>query len=132
LLIDVTVRHPMAVRYQPSASREAGATAAAAAKEKRDKYPAGGGRAVVPFALESWGRLDVSAEDMLQTLAAAATQHARWRGQLATASGLLRRWRASIDGCLQRGVAAERVAARCGLPGRPIRRQYRANTRRDL
>ena len=90
LLVDVTIRHPMADRYQPAASREAGATAAEAAKEKREKYPARGGRQVTPFALEAWGRLDSTAEDLLQTLAAAATQHARWHGQAATPSAILR------------------------------------------
>ena len=122
LLVDVTVRHPVADRYQPAAAREAGATAADAAKEKLEKYPARAGRTVTPFALETWGRMDRTAEDLLQTLAAAATQQARWHGQAATASATLRRWRASIDACLQRGVARERIAARCGLAGRPLRR----------
>ena len=43
LLVDVTVRHPMADRYQPAAARDAGSAAASAAKEKREKCPSRGG-----------------------------------------------------------------------------------------
>ena len=38
ILIDVTVRHPFADRYQPMASSDAGSTARAAEKEKIARY----------------------------------------------------------------------------------------------
>ena len=70
LLIDVTVRHPMASAYQSEASRTAGSTAAAAETQKLGRYPPRAGRSVAPFAVETWGRLGESAEELLQTLAA--------------------------------------------------------------
>ena len=91
LLIDVTVRHPMASAYQSEASRTAGSTAAAAETQKLGRYPPRAGRSVTPFAVETWGRLGESAEELLQTLAAEAALHARRRGHAATASTFLRK-----------------------------------------
>ena len=125
LLVDVTIRHPMSDRYQPAAARVPAAAANAAAEEKRERYPPRSGRQVVPFAMETWGRLDAEAESLLQQLAAAATLHARRRGQAATAGAFLRRWRAILDACLQRSMAASLTAARLGLPGKPFQRRRR-------
>ena len=125
-LVDVTVRHPMAERYQPAASMHAGAAASAAANEKRERYPSRGGRQVTPFAVETWGRLDVAAEALLEDMAAAAARHDALRGRAPSQTGCLKRWRAAIDAVVQRGVAMSLLAARYGLPGRPARRSCAA------
>ena len=65
LLLDITVRHPRAERYQPAASHTAGAAAARAEKEKEDRYPPASGRYVWPVAHETWGRLGQQAEHLL-------------------------------------------------------------------
>ena len=56
-LIDVTVRHPMSVAYQPGAAQEPRRAACAAEREKDDRYPPARGRAVWPAAHETFGRL---------------------------------------------------------------------------
>jgi hypothetical protein len=124
LLVDVTVRHPMASAYQPSASSRDGAAASVAEEKKLLRYPARGGRSVVPFAMETWGRLGPSAEELMQTLASEATRHARRRGNDATAGAFLRRWRATLDAVLQKSMAKALMSARVGLPGRPHQRQW--------
>ena len=118
LLIDVTVRHPMVSAYQPHASQTAGVAALRAEALKFERYPEKDGRSIVPFAVETWGRLGEHAENLLQMLGAEATRHARLRGHAATASSFMRRWRAALDAVLQRGVAMSLIAAREGLPGR--------------
>ena len=124
LLIDVSIRHPMAGAYQPAAARNDAAAAQAGEKDKWARYPASGGRAMTPFVVETWGRMGPSAEALLESLAAEATRHARRRGQEATANAFLRRWRASLDACLQRGLAQALHAARHGLPGRAHRKTW--------
>ena len=124
LLLDVTVCHPGAMAYQPDAASVAGSAAAQAAARKRERYPSRGGRSVTPFAVETWGRLDAMAEQVLDDLAAAATRHAELRGQAPTPGSCLRRWRASLDAALQSGVARMLIAARCGLPGRSLRARH--------
>ena len=118
LLLDVTIRHPVAAAYQPQASQEAGHAAATAAKQKLVRYPAAGGRSVTPFAVETWGRLDYGAELVLESLAAAAARHAALRGQAPPPGGCLKRWRAALDAVVQRGVAMAVLSARTGLAGR--------------
>ena len=118
LIVDVSIRHPAASHYQPAASREIAVAAIAGENEKEQRYPAQGGRAVVPFVTETWGRLGPSADSLLQNLAAEAARRARQRGQSVTTGTFLRRWRASLDACLQRNIALEMAAARSGLPGR--------------
>ena len=118
LILDMTVRHPFVARYQPAASQRAGSAAAIAEDDKQSRYPPAGGRKVIAFAVETWGRLGESAEELLPLLAEAATLRARRRGQDATAGSFLRRWRAMLDGCLQRGVAAALLSATHGLAGR--------------
>ena len=122
LLIDVTVRHPTSSAYQPLASNEGGTAARAAEAQKLDRYPSRAGRSITPFAVETWGHLGPAAEGLLQTLASEATLHARRRGHMVTASAFLRRWRATLDAILHRGVAMSLMAARCGLPGRAHKR----------
>ena len=79
----------------------------------------------MPFAVETWGRLGDAAESLLQQLAAAATRHGRRRGHEVDAGSRLTRWRAILDASLQRSVAEMLIAARCGLPGRPLHRKRR-------
>ena len=47
----------VAARYQPRASRQAGAAAAAAEGDKQERHPPAGGRSVTAFSVETWGRL---------------------------------------------------------------------------
>ena len=122
VLIDVTIRHPMATAYQPLASHEDGAAASKAETDKLDRYPARGGRSVTPFAVETWGRLGETAEHALEEFAAEATRHKRLRGFDANAASFLRRWRACLDAVLCKGVARSLAAARYGLPGRAVHR----------
>ena len=126
LIVDVTIRHPTVSRYQPKSSREAAAAATMAEKDKQQRYPPTQGRVVTPFAMETWGRLGNDAEEMLTTLAAEATRHARRHGHVVTAGSFMRRWRASLDASLQRGVAAALLAARYGLPGTSHRKRWHA------
>ena len=116
LLVDVTIRHPAHSRYQPNASNVAGHAAQQAEEEKTARYPAAGGRRVTPFAVETWGRLGEHAEALLTQLAAAASRRDLLRGRVAI--GRLQRWRATLDACLQKGVARTLAAACYGLPGR--------------
>jgi hypothetical protein len=65
VILDVTVRHPCAARYQPHAARTTGHTLTKAEQEKEVTYPAAGGRSCTAFALETWGRISLAAEDIL-------------------------------------------------------------------
>jgi hypothetical protein len=116
LLLDVTVRHPNSSRYLPAAAQVHGSAAAKAEEEKLKKYPASRGRVVWPVAHETWGRLGEQAELLLSVCAAVAARRAYRRGR--ATGNCLRRWRAQLDAALHRGVAAQLVAAREGLPGR--------------
>ena len=115
-LLDITVRHPRAKRYQPAATRTAGHAAAQAEHEKRTAYPAAGGRGFLAIAHETWGRLGAEAEQLLEECAAIMARRAYRLGRVS--GNHLRRWRAHLDAALHRSVAAQLVAARCGLPGR--------------
>ena len=121
LLLDITVRHPRAARYRPRSEAVSGAAAAVGEREKYDRYPAAAGRSVWPVSYETWGRAGEAAETLLVSLAAAARHRAHRRGRACGQE--LARWRARIDGTLQRAVVAQLAAAHHGLPGR---RAYRA------
>ena len=109
-------------QLETDAEQEAGAAAARAEEEKFKTYPARSGRCIWPVAHETWGRLGIRAELLLQTCAAAASRHAHRRGKVC--GGELRRWRARLDGALQRSIAMQLAAVRRGLPGRrPQRRR---------
>ena len=118
LLIDVTIRHPAAEAYQPRAAQQPGHAASSAEQQKLERYPERDGRSIVPFAVETWGRMGGRAEDLLQKLAAEAARHHCRRGQSTTAGTFMKRWRASLDATLQRGQAMSLIAARVGLAGR--------------
>ena len=120
LLLDITVRHPLADRHMPAAARELGHAAAKAEDEKDTRYPSTAGREIWPIAHETWGRLGSKAERLLEACAAAACRRDYRRGRLPC--NYLRKWRAQLDATLHRGVAAQLQSARRGLPGRPCRR----------
>ena len=93
--VDVTIRHPRALKYRAAAARVDGAAAAEAERNKRARYPAladQGLAAVRPFALESFGRLGEEAlavlGDARQRVAERLGRHAagcvagRWFGLL--------------------------------------------------
>ena len=120
-LLDITVRHPVASRYLPGSAQTAGGAAQAAEAEKREKYPARGGRCMRPVVHETWGRLGAAAEDFLQYCSAAAVRRSHRRGR--NAGNCLRRWRAQLDAALMRGIAAQLSSARFGVPGRARKRR---------
>ena len=67
--VDVTIRHPRALKYLARAAGEDGAAAAMAEQAKRIRYPpdaAAGLLGVVPFAVESYGRLGESGLQLLR------------------------------------------------------------------
>ena len=116
LLLDISVRNPLADRYLAKATEVPGAAAAAGEAEKEQRYPQSGGRRVWPVIYEAFGRAGDAAEQLLQILAAAYRRRAHRRGR---ACGMeIQRWRARLDATLQRGIAAQLVSARLGLPGR--------------
>ena len=92
LLVDFTIRHPLAGRYVMC-----GDATKASEKEKLVDYPARAGLTVVPAAMETYGRHGESLRRLLETLADRARQrdlsfgHApgrwlkRWRAQLSHA-----------------------------------------------
>ena len=108
----------MSSAYQPAAANGPAAAASKAEELKHDRYPAKNGRSVTPFGIETWGRLGPSAESLLQELAGEAAKHARLRGHAATSSSFLRRWRATLDACVQKSIVRSLLASRYGLPGR--------------
>ena len=118
LLLDLSVRNPGADRYRVAAGEYPGAAAAAGELEKDARYPPAGGRRVWPVIYETRGRAGLRAEELLQQLAAVARRRAHRRGRAVGQE--LQRWRARLDGSLQRGIAAQLVASRLGMPGRRL------------
>ena len=124
IYIYIYLRHPTVDRYQPDASRVPGHAATCGEQDKQTRYPASGGRVVRTLALESWGRVGAEGEELLQLVAAEAVRNSRRRGHVLSAGSFMRTWRATPDACLQKGIAACLVAARCGLPGRALQRWH--------
>jgi len=120
VILDVTVRHPCASRYQPQAARTTGYTLVKAEQEKEAKYPAARGRACMAFAVETWGRISLAADDLLTRLASAAAKYDRRRDY--ADRHRLQRWRAQLDAALQRGLAAALLSSHEAANGRPRRR----------
>ncbi|CAK0833046.1 unnamed protein product, partial [Prorocentrum cordatum] len=102
-LLDGTVRHPAAAHILPAAAATPGAAAAEGVRCKEDRYPDTGGKAVVPCAVETWGRVDAKLSNLLDELAVLAAQRQRDRGVLPTRWGA--RWRTLISVRLAMGVA---------------------------
>ena len=72
MLVDVAIRHPASSAYQAVATEDVGVAARRAEEQKWERYPAKDGRAMVPFAVETWGWIGEPREHLLQTLAAEA------------------------------------------------------------
>jgi hypothetical protein len=120
VLLDITVRHPYATRYQPGASNHCGHAAIHSEREKERKYPPARGRSIWAVVHETWGRLGDKAELLLDTCAGVAARRAYRRSRMP--GNCLRKWRAQLDASLHRSIAAQISAARHGLPGRKRRR----------
>ena len=71
------------------------------------------------------GELLVQLTDQRKACAAATARRAYRRGRLP--GNCLRRWRSQLDAALHRGIAAQLVSARFGLPGRGRRRHALAD-----
>ena len=119
--VDVTIRHPRAVKYVQRAAVNDGAAAAVAEAAKCSRYPAvaaAGLRPVVPFALETYGRLGPSAQRLLRQASARAIERdERLRGWAAQA--LSQRWLALLSCDLQRSQF-EATRAASGSSGRLV------------
>ena len=107
-LLDVTVRYgvPGGDTQLAAAAREPGAVNRAAELEKRLRYP--DGRTpwqVVPFAVETFGRLGLSALKHLRGLARTRAQGLPDGGE-AAASSLMQRWAARLSTALHRSNAS--------------------------
>ena len=104
--VDVTLRHPCAQKYLRRAAVVDGAAAAVAEQAKRTRYPAvpdAGLTAVVPFAIETFGRLGPSALDLLhearQRVAERDHRFSSWAG-----GGLFQRWLSLLACARARGM----------------------------
>eukprot|EP00969_Alexandrium_andersonii_P147536 6523876-Alexandrium_andersonii.AAC.1 len=100
--VDVTVRNSAAARY--SHTTAPGASALAAEREKRKRYDS----KVLPFAVETGGRLGLEAATLLEFLAARAASASRARGAVEIVRPLTR-WHSALSEALVK--AAARTAA---------------------
>ena len=105
--VDVTVHHsvPGDAARLAAAARGGGTVNKEAEAEKRRRYP--DGRApweVVPFAVETYGRLGMASLKHLRSLARARAQELPEGGE-ESASALLQRWAARVSAALQRSNA---------------------------
>ena len=104
--VDVTVRHPRARKYVTDSAAQDGAAARTAERHKRERYPAeasAGLHTVLPFAVETFGRLGPGALDLLR----AAHQRAMERDSTLrgwAGSALFARWLALLSCELQRSL----------------------------
>jgi hypothetical protein len=104
--VDVTVRHPGVVKYRQRAALVDGHAASVAEGAKRQRYPAlaaAGLQEVIPFAVETYGRLGPSACRLLKQarhrLAEGDARFRSWAG-----AALLQRWQALLSCALQRSL----------------------------
>ena len=102
-LLDVTVRHPLAVQVAKRAATVAGTAALAGERDKHLRYPAKAGRCIVPLAIETFGRIGSEFDEWLMTLASAA--RARDRASGLSGSRHLTSWRAALNTALYKGIA---------------------------
>ena len=128
--VDVTVRHsvPGDAARLAIAAREGGAVCREAEADKKRRYP--DGRApwkVVPFALETHGRIGAAALKHLRLLARGRAQGLAEGGD-AAASVLLQRWAARLSVTLHRSNAARlRSALGAAEPARQRARDLAAS-----
>ena len=102
-LLDVSVRHPLAVQVARRAATVAGTAALAGERDKHLRYPAKAGRCIVPLAVETFGRIGCEFDEWLMTLASAARARDRDSGL----SGMrhLTTWRSALNTALYKGIA---------------------------
>ena len=122
--IDVTVRHsvPGDAARLAAAARGGGAVNREAEADKKRRYP--DGRApwdVIPFALETYGRLGSAALSHLRSLARTRAQEAG--AESVEYASVLLRWSARISAALHRSNA-RRIGSALGALG-PARRRAR-------
>ena len=121
LLLDVTVRFgvPGGIAQLAAAARGPGAVNRTAEAEKRLRYPDGRSPwSMVPVAIETFGRIGISALKLLRGLARARAQEIDRDGQ-AVVSALLQRWGARISVALHRSNALRlRSSLGCAEPAR--------------
>ena len=103
LIIDVTVRHPIAKKYMPMSSRQDGYANSQAVKDKKKRYPDRSGPRVTVASVESFGRLGEEFAALINDLSFAARQ-VQWSRGL-QASPWAKKWRGSISTILARGTA---------------------------
>ena len=117
--VDVTVRHPRALKYIVQAASSDGAAARVAERNKLERYPAvaaAGLHAVLPFAVESFGRLGPAALCLLRAVHQRAVERdATLRGWAGAA--LVARWQALLSCSLQRSLF-DASSAMLGAVGR--------------
>ena len=103
VIIDVTIRHPLAKKYMPMASVTDGFANVQASEDKKRRYPDRAGLRVTVASVESFGRLGDSFNALLNELSWSAKQCQWARGIPATEWS--KKWRASISTILARGTA---------------------------
>ena len=114
-LIDVVVKHPAGNDILALAATTEAAAADEAERGKWGEYTLPPGRCLVPFGVETWGRLGASAEAFLGRLHAASSRRAFLRGQ--PVSRVVSDVRAMIDAVVHKSVANTCEWAINGLPG---------------
>ena len=114
-LLDVVVKHPAGNDILASAASRPAAAADVAEQGKWDEYSLPAGRNLVPFGVETWGRLGTSAEAFLGRLHAASSRRAFLRGQ--PVSRVVSDVRAMIDAVVHKSAGNACEWAINGLPG---------------
>ena len=79
-LLDGTIRHPVTVNVVKKAATEPGFAAEQGSKDKLKRYPPAHGKSVVGCAIETWGRLGDSIDDVLVDLHGLAQRKQRDKG----------------------------------------------------
>ena len=115
-LVDVVVKH--SVRVADAPFRPA-AAADAAVQGKRDEYTLPPGRQLVPFGVETWGRLGSAAEAFLRWLHAASSRRAFLRGL--PSSRVVADVRATIDAVVYKNAGNACEWALSSVPGQARR-----------
>jgi hypothetical protein len=129
-LIDVVVKHPASADVLVDAAAHPAAAANRAERGKIAEYSLPGGRSLVPFGAETWGRLGDAAESFLGRLHAASSRRAFLRGQ--PSSRVVSDVRARIDATLYKCAGDVCDWSLGGLPGqsrRPPLSMQRSQTR---
>ena len=102
-LLDVTIRHPFAQRYQPAAAHASGHANACGEHDKLQTYPDSAGRRVTPCSLETFGRFGPQFDHFLVRLVSFARDRERLRGLSSTRH--LPKWRLQLGTALMKCIA---------------------------